>query len=106
MNSKQTLAVFSAATDSEHKISSNTTQKRTKQNLVSFLLLGKEPTFKCISPAYKRTFISVNHIICNIGCLKQTGKYFAVILILSIFIFQIFKCKKMEFHEKMREKDI
>ena len=30
--------------------------------------------FKCISPAYKRTFISVNHITCNIGYLKQTVK--------------------------------
>ena len=39
MNSKQNLAVFSAATDSEHKISSNTTQKRTKQNLVSVFIV-------------------------------------------------------------------
>ena len=30
--------------------------------------------FKFISPTYKHTFISVNHIICNIACLKQTGK--------------------------------
>ena len=36
VNFKQNLAVFSAATDSEHKISSNTTQERTK-------LLGQEP---------------------------------------------------------------
>ena len=27
-----------------------------------------------ISPAYKHTFISLNHIICNTGCLKQSGK--------------------------------
>ena len=38
MNSKQTLAVFLAATDLENKISSNTTQKMTKQNLVSVLM--------------------------------------------------------------------
>ena len=34
VNSKQNLVVFSAATDSEHKFSPNTTKKRTKQNLV------------------------------------------------------------------------
>ena len=39
LNSKQNLAVFSAATDSEHKIYSNTTQKRTKQNLVSIFIV-------------------------------------------------------------------
>ena len=33
------MAVFSAATDSEHKISSNTTQIRTKQNLVSIFIV-------------------------------------------------------------------
>ena len=31
-------------------------------------------SFIFISPENKHTFISVNHIICNIGCLKQTGK--------------------------------
>ena len=46
MNSKQTLAVFSAATDSEHKISSNTTQKRTNGIWCQFSMLGQEPTFK------------------------------------------------------------
>ena len=30
--------------------------------------------FKFMSLAYKHTFISLRHIICNIGCLKQTGK--------------------------------
>ena len=45
VNSKQNLAVFSAATDSELKISSNTTQKRTKQNLVSVFMLEQETTF-------------------------------------------------------------
>ena len=39
MNSKQNLAVFSAAAGSEHKISSNTTQKRTKQDLVSIFIV-------------------------------------------------------------------
>ena len=39
MNSKQNLAVSSAATDSGHKMSSNTTQKRTKQNLVSIFIV-------------------------------------------------------------------
>ena len=59
--------------------------------------------FKCISPSYKRTFISVNHIICNIGCLKQTGKKNAVILILSIFFFFFFKflyARKKNFMKK------
>ena len=47
--------------------------------------------FKFISPAYKYTFISVNHIICNIGCLKQTGKrIIAVTVILSLFYLFIF----------------
>ena len=46
MNSKQNLVVFSAATDSEYKISSNTTQKGTKQIWCQFSLLGQEPTFK------------------------------------------------------------
>ena len=32
-------AVISAVTDSEHKISSNTTQTRTKQNLVSIFIV-------------------------------------------------------------------
>ena len=39
MNSKQNLAVFSAAADSEHNISSKTTQKRTRQNLVSIFIV-------------------------------------------------------------------
>ena len=39
MNSKQNLAIFSAATDSENIISSNTTQKRTKQNFVSVFIV-------------------------------------------------------------------
>ena len=46
VNSKQNFAVFLAAIDSEQKISSNTTQERTKQNLVSISLLGQKPTFK------------------------------------------------------------
>ena len=39
MNSKQILAIFLEATDSEHKISSNTTQKGTKLNLVSIFIV-------------------------------------------------------------------
>ena len=38
VNSKRNFVVFSAATDSEHRNSSNTTQKRTKQNLVSIFI--------------------------------------------------------------------
>ena len=38
-HTKQNLAVFSAAIELEHKISSNTTQKRTKQNLVSIFIV-------------------------------------------------------------------
>ena len=30
--------------------------------------------FKLISRAYKHTFVSVNHIISDTGCFKQTGK--------------------------------
>ena len=44
VNSKPNFAVFSAAI--EHKISSNASQKRTKQNLVQFSFLGQEPTLK------------------------------------------------------------
>ena len=46
MNSNQNLAFFLTATDSAHKISSNTTQKRTKQIWCQFSLLGQKPTFK------------------------------------------------------------
>ena len=45
VNSKQNLAVFSTATDSEHKLSLNTTQEGTKQNLVSISIVRQEPTF-------------------------------------------------------------
>ena len=38
-DSAQNFAGFSAATDSEYKMSSNTTQKKTKQNLVSIFIL-------------------------------------------------------------------
>ena len=40
------------------------------------------------------------------GCLKQTGKNIAIIMILSIFFFIFLKYKKIEFHEKMPQKYI
>ena len=52
---------------------------------------------KFIFSAYKRTFISVIHKLCNIGCLKQTGKNMknaVTILIVSNF----FQCKKNTFN--------
>ena len=42
MKHKQNLAVFLPATDSENKISSNTTKKRTKKIWCQFSLLGQD----------------------------------------------------------------
>ena len=57
--------------------------------------------FKFISPAYKHTFITVvNHIICSMDCLQQTGN--AVILILRFF-FHFLKCKIIEYHKNARK---
>ena len=54
--------------------------------------------------ASKRTFISVNHIICNIGCLKKLVKNIAIISILSIIFFQILNARKQNFMKNARKK--
>ena len=55
--------------------------------------------FQFISPAYNCVFISVNHIIYNIGYFKQTGKN-AVILIKSIFQIFLKNARKLNFIKK------
>ena len=60
-----------------------------------------------MSLAHGCTFISANHIIFNIGYLKQTGKKNCNYLDNKyIFTFFLKKCKKIEFHEKRHEKYI
>ena len=70
MNSKQNFVVFSAATDSEHFFFSNTTQKRTKQNLVSVFIV--KTGARNLTLSYKMGFsFSINCKALDPSC--QTG---------------------------------
>ena len=62
--------------------------------------------FIFVSPAYKHTFISVNNIICNTGCLNKLVKEYCINPDLKYFAFFFLNARKLNFMKKCEKKYI
>ena len=65
-----------------------------KDEICVFLPTFSSFLFKFISPAYKHPFISLNHVICNTGYLRQTDKEYGSYLDLKYVFFSFFNMQE------------